>query len=168
DRYIPDTVVGDPQRIRQVLVNLIGNAIKFTQLGEVVLGVKATPRTAENKSELELNFTVRDSGIGISKEKQELIFNAFTQADGSTTRQYGGTGLGLTISKRLVEMMGGRIWVESEAGKGSVFHFTVRFDVVAARKPQGAGHVVDLVDMPALVVDDNATNRRVLHDVLTR
>ncbi len=111
DNSVPYTLLGDPLRIRQVLVNLVGNAIKFTQHGEIVIGVQAHPGPATNPSQLELRFTVRDTGIGIAPEKLDAIFQAFTQADSSTTRQYGGTGLGLTISKRLVEMMGGHIEV---------------------------------------------------------
>ncbi len=130
DGSVPDVVLGDALRIRQVLVNLISNAIKFTQRGEVVVSVEAKPRGAGNESELELHFSVRDTGIGISREKRDAIFHAFTQGDNSTTRQYGGTGLGLTISKRLVEMMGGRIWVESEYQRGSTFSFTVPVRVV--------------------------------------
>ena len=120
---VPVVVLGDALRIRQVLVNLIGNAIKFTQRGEVVVRVQARPCSVASQSGLELCFEVRDTGIGISPEKHGEIFQAFTQADSSMTRQHGGTGLGLTISKRLVEMMGGRIWVESEFQRGSIFSF---------------------------------------------
>src|SRR6266481_1595471 len=123
DRSVPGTLVGDALRIRQVLVNLIGNAIKFTRHGEVVVNVGGKPVQAGNKSDWELHFAVRDTGIGISREKHDTIFQAFTQADNSTSRNYGGTGLGLTISKRLVEMMGGRIWMESELQSGSIFSF---------------------------------------------
>jgi CheY-like chemotaxis protein len=117
-------VRGDPGRLRQVLLNLIGNALKFTAEGKVGLSVKVE----EMKDEaLMLHFVVSDSGVGIAPEKLEMIFDSFNQADASTTRQFGGTGLGLTISRRLVEMMGGRIWVESQLGEGSCFHFTARF-----------------------------------------
>ncbi|MCX7916207.1 MAG: ATP-binding protein, partial [Verrucomicrobiae bacterium] len=125
---VPDSVVADPVRFRQVIVNLVGNAIKFTEKGEVVVTVEVQSRT---ENEVELHFSVRDTGIGIPKDKQALIFEAFTQADGSTTRKYGGTGLGLSISQQLVRMMGGDIWVESEPGQGSTFHFTARFPLCA-------------------------------------
>ena len=123
---VPDYVVGDPVRIRQVIVNLLGNAIKFTHAGEVALEVAIEGRTPE---QVELHFVIRDTGIGIAPEKQKLIFDAFSQADGSMTRTYGGTGLGLTISARLVDAMHGHIWVESSLGQGSSFHFTARFGV---------------------------------------
>jgi two-component system sensor histidine kinase/response regulator len=162
---VPDMILSDCVKLRQVLINLVGNAIKFTEHGEIVVRVKAIEQTARN---IELQFSVSDTGIGIPADKQEKIFDAFTQADGSTTRKYGGTGLGLTISKRLVEMMGGRIWVESEPGKGSTFHFTIvcaLSQVVA--QPAQAGHV-ELAGLRVLVVDDNATNRRILEEVLQR
>ncbi len=123
---LPEFVIGDPVRLRQVVLNLAGNAIKFTDQGEVVLRVEAEESGPDG---LTLHFTVTDTGIGIPKEKQKLIFEPFTQADTSTTRRYGGTGLGLSISMRLIEMMGGRIWLESEVGKGSTFHFTAQFGV---------------------------------------
>jgi two-component system sensor histidine kinase/response regulator len=115
-------VVSDPVRVRQVLINLVGNALKFTERGEVVIGVTLTP---PGKLENALHFTVRDTGIGIAPDKINLIFSAFSQADGSTTRKYGGTGLGLTITRRLIELMGGKVWVESQLGHGSTFHFTL-------------------------------------------
>jgi signal transduction histidine kinase/CheY-like chemotaxis protein len=164
---LPTNVVGDPGRLRQVLVNLIGNAIKFTEEGEVVMGVEHTSETA---GEALLHFTVRDTGIGIPVEKQKLIFEAFTQADNSTTRKFGGTGLGLAISTRLVEMMGGKIWVESgPGGRGSVFHFTARLGVYrgALAKPALAPKE-SLRGLSVLVVDDNATNRHFLVRTLTR
>ena len=160
---IPEMLVGDPSRLRQIVTNLVGNALKFTEHGEVV--VKADLDSREDDSVL-LHFTVRDTGIGIPVEKQEKIFEAFSQADGSTTRKHGGTGLGLTVSQRLAKMMGGRMWVESEPGRGSCFHFTARMGVsklvraaqrACPRMPEGARF---------LVVDDNATNRRILRDVL--
>jgi two-component system sensor histidine kinase/response regulator len=124
DSAVPDSVVGDPTRLRQILVNLVGNAIKFTEHGRVVVDVETQEILHES---VELHFSVQDSGIGIAKDKQEMIFEAFTQADSSTTRKYGGTGLGLSITSRLVELMGGKIWVESVPGKGSTFHFTAKF-----------------------------------------
>ncbi|MDW8344831.1 MAG: response regulator [Verrucomicrobiae bacterium] len=159
---VPDSVVADPVRLRQVIVNLVGNAIKFTEKGEVVVTVEVRSRT---ENEVQLHFAVRDTGIGIPKEKQALIFEAFTQADGSTTRKYGGTGLGLSISQQLVRMMGGDIWVESEPGQGSTFHFTARFPL-CAKAAESELPNLDLRDLPVLVVDDNATNRRILEELL--
>ncbi len=208
---IPDTLVGDPVRLRQIVLNLVGNAIKFTESGEVVLTVKSQePGVRSQKSEVRgqfqslkrkrsepnriqdsevrgqgvenpasadssslpsdsclLQFSVHDTGIGIAADKQHGIFEAFTQADGSTTRKFGGTGLGLSISSQLVELMGGSIWVESEPGRGSTFHFTVRLGVSAVQ-------TIDLStlpppvleDMRVLVVDDNQTNRRILNALL--
>ena len=157
---VPYALVGDPGRLRQIIVNLIGNAIKFTEKGEVVLSVQAD---CSKRDDVQLHFTISDTGIGIPVEKQAAIFQAFTQADGSMSRTYGGTGLGLTISSRLVGLMHGRIWVESELGKGSQFHFTAHFGLrnatgktVAARAP------ATLRDMPVLVVDDNTANRQIL------
>jgi signal transduction histidine kinase len=123
---VPEILVGDPLRLRQILLNLVGNAIKFTDQGSVSVDVTVENETA---STLLLHCAVADSGIGIPKEKQSLIFEAFTQADSSTTRKYGGTGLGLTITARLVRLMGGKIWVDSEPGKGSKFHFTALFEI---------------------------------------
>jgi PAS domain S-box-containing protein len=161
---VPDALVGDPGRLRQVIVNLVGNAIKFTESGEVILHVLTEWRTPED---IQLRFTVSDTGIGIPAEKQKAIFEAFTQADGSMSRTYGGTGLGLTISSRLVEFMHGRIWVESEVNKGSSFHFTAHFGLqkvpartIVPRDP------ATLRDMRVLVVDDNATNRQILLKML--
>ncbi|MET0214967.1 MAG: ATP-binding protein, partial [Vicinamibacterales bacterium] len=130
---VPDRVLGDPGRLRQVLLNILGNAVKFTGDGEVVLRVSTDSSDAAH---LKLHFTVTDTGIGIPRDKQQQIFNAFTQADSSTTRRYGGTGLGLAIAVRLVELMGGRMWVESEVGKGSTFHFVAVFDRPAAPTTQ--------------------------------
>jgi PAS domain S-box-containing protein len=123
---VPTSVVGDLTRLRQILINLVGNAVKFTETGEIVVEVR---KETESDNCAMFHFSVRDTGIGIPLEKQRLIFDAFSQADSSTTRRFGGTGLGLTISKRLVGMMGGQIWVESELGRGSTFHFTVRLDL---------------------------------------
>jgi PAS domain S-box-containing protein len=161
---IPDLVAGDPIRLRQVAVNLLGNAIKFTDRGEVVL--QAEVQLIENNN-VEVHFIVRDTGIGISQDKQALIFEAFAQADGSSSRKYGGTGLGLTISSQLVAMMGGRIWLESELGQGSTFHFTARFELLqtATEKPKLEGYS-SLAGIRVLVVDDNPTNRRILERTL--
>jgi signal transduction histidine kinase/CheY-like chemotaxis protein/HPt (histidine-containing phosphotransfer) domain-containing protein len=192
---VPDLLVGDALRVRQVLVNLIGNAIKFTERGEVVVEVKAeeafTAEDAECAEERRegsvkttfsplpsassafsavksclLHFSVRDTGIGIPPDRQAAIFQAFTQADGSVTREYGGTGLGLAISAQLVQLMGGRMEVQSEVGKGSTFQFTVRFgrSSEAALKPLTGR--VDLEGLPVLVVDDNATNCGILTEML--
>jgi PAS domain S-box-containing protein len=161
---VPKALAGDPLRLRQVVVNLVGNAIKFTDHGEVVLRVRPESHV---DSEVRLHFSVTDTGIGIPAEKQKLIFEAFSQADSSTTRRYGGTGLGLAISQQLVELMGGKIWVESHAGHGSTFHFTATFEVQspAGLQPDSLG--LQLTDLPVLIVDDNETNRRILEEVLT-
>ena len=164
---VPAMVRGDPGRLRQVLLNLLGNALKFTEQGEVELKVEAE---AIEEKDLILHFIVLDSGVGIAPEKLDMIFDSFNQADASTTRQFGGTGLGLTISRRLVEMMGGRIWVESEPGVGSRFHFTVRFGTVpmdAAVIESPASSAV-LHGLRVLIVDDNATNRRILQNTVER
>jgi len=139
DPQVVDLVAGDPVRLRQVIVNLIGNAFKFTSSGGVTLSVK--PESQDGKDVM-VRFTVTDSGIGIPLERQKEIFSAFTQADSSTTRKYGGTGLGLTISRRLTELLGGRMWVESEPGKGSSFHFTARLGIATELK--GAGEQREL------------------------
>ena len=161
---IPKMLVGDSKRLRQIVNNLVGNAVKFTERGEIV--VRADLESREGDSLL-LHFTVRDTGIGIPAEKQKKIFEAFSQADGSTTRRYGGTGLGLTISLRLVKMMGGCLWVESEPGRGSCFHFTARMGVskaVSAGQPLGP-YIPE--GSQFLVVDDNQTNRRILQNRLS-
>ena len=161
---VPRSVNGDPGRLRQILVNLLGNAIKFTHQGEVVLSV-ATEAAAPPG--MVLHFSIRDTGVGIPPDRQQSIFEAFTQADGSVTRTYGGTGLGLTISSQLVRLMGGRLWVESEAGQGSTFHFTASFTPAQASAAEAAApDAVDLRDLPVLIVDDNATNRHVLEEML--
>ena len=171
---VPEILIGDAGRLRQVIVNLVGNAIKFTAQGEVVLTVDtvaADPRggaATRHADELTVHFSVADTGIGIPPEKQAMIFEAFNQADSSTTRQYGGTGLGLTISAQLVALMGGRIWVESVPGRGSTFHIAVPL----ARRPGRTTNPVmrtreALAGLPVLVVDDNATNRRILEETLT-
>jgi CheY-like chemotaxis protein len=181
---VPDAPVGDPGRLRQILVNLIGNAVKFTSVGEVVVRVEmmndecgmmnsdrnpTSLSSVHHSSFILLHFSVRDSGIGIPREKLGLLFQAFSQVDSSTTRKYGGTGLGLAISSQLVKLMGGRVWVESEPGRGSTFHFTARFGLSEGPAPRQAP--VELArarGLPVLVVDDNATNRRILNDLLTQ
>jgi len=163
DADIPHTIRGDPGRLRQILINLLGNAIKFTPHGEVVLRVGVEAATPP---EILLHFAISDTGIGIALDRQQRVFEAFTQADGSTTRAYGGTGLGLTISSKLVQLMGGRVWVESEAGRGSTFHFTARFATASAPVSMPVPDAIDLQDLTVLVVDDNATNRRLLEEML--
>jgi two-component system, sensor histidine kinase and response regulator len=161
---VPTHLLGDPTRLRQVLVNIAGNALKFTEKGEIVVTVKVAKSST---TDVELHFSVRDTGIGIPPARQKLIFEPFSQADGSTTRKYGGTGLGLTISTQLIEMMQGRIWLDSEWGHGSTFHFTMRFGVQQASSvPRVARIPPRLQDLPVLIVDDNATNRRILMDSL--
>jgi signal transduction histidine kinase/CheY-like chemotaxis protein len=160
---VPDAVVGDPGRMRQVLVNLLGNSLKFTEKGEVTLGVEAESVKAEAVS---LHFRVKDTGVGIPVEKQGRIFEAFTQVDGTTARHFGGTGLGLTICRQLVQLMGGRIWVESTPGQGSTFHFTASFGVAKVARPPWPAEKAQLQGVRALVVDDNLTNRRVLERML--
>jgi signal transduction histidine kinase/CheY-like chemotaxis protein len=166
---VPDRLVGDPARLRQVLINLLGNAIKFTERGEIVLRVEVDE---PGEQATLLRFSVADTGVGIPADKIESIFEAFTQADNSTTRRYGGTGLGLTISRKLVEMMGGRIGVESAEGRGTTFHFTVLTGVASgAEAPTAAPEAVAsraLSGVPVLIVDDNATNRRILAEQLYR
>jgi PAS domain S-box-containing protein len=193
---VPEVVVGDPGRLRQIVVNLVGNAIKFTDQGEVVVHVITEERGARSEereegkangagnqgaqpsdprssildpqSSIRLHLAVRDTGIGILPEKQKQIFEAFAQADSSTTRKYGGTGLGLTISSQLVSLMGGRLWVESQVGKGSTFHFSACFGQSSgAPLPSGPVRPARLLDLPVLVVDDNATNRRIFQEILT-
>jgi PAS domain S-box-containing protein len=160
---VPDALVGDPGRLRQVLINLVGNAIKFTAAGEVIVEVRATSVT---DAETVLEFTISDTGIGIAPDKQWQIFGAFVQADSSTTRRFGGTGLGLTISADLVEMMGGRIWVTSEEGRGSQFRFAARFGRQPRPRAQPRRSAENLHDLRVLVVDDNAANRTILQELL--
>jgi len=160
---VPDGLQGDPTRLRQILVNLVGNAIKFTSQGEVAIQVAVQE---ELEDEVVLHFAVRDTGLGIPLEKQQTIFEAFTQADTSTTRQFGGTGLGLSISLRLVNMMGGRIWLESEPGQGSTFHFTTRLQMQKFSRRYNPIGAEMLQDLRVLVVDDNATNRRILQEMV--
>jgi two-component system sensor kinase len=160
---VPDALLGDPGRLSQIVINLVGNGIKFTDRGEILVQVAAVGHTDDD---VELQFTVADTGPGIAPDKQELVFSAFRQADASTTRRYGGTGLGLTIATQLAALMRGRVWVESEAGHGSKFHFTARFALNKDAAP--APVAPDLLKgLPILVVDDNATNRRIFKDLLT-
>ncbi len=163
---VPTALVGDPTRLRQIIVNLVGNSIKFTDQGRVV--VDAELESLATPEEVRLHISVSDNGIGIPAEKQQVIFEPFAQADGSTTRRFGGTGLGLPISRQLVELMGGRMWLESEVGKGSTFHFTCVFrkgaesasdqDLIAGRIPPG---------LDVLVIDNNPANRRIFAEMLT-
>jgi signal transduction histidine kinase/DNA-binding response OmpR family regulator len=162
---VPNNLLGDPTRLRQILVNLVGNALKFTERGEVSVQVSLESSDAGGAT---LHFAVADTGIGIPPDKCRVIFEAFAQADKSTSRIYGGTGLGLTISSRLIAMMGGRIWVESEVGKGSTFHFLLKF--LRGKQPATPAGPLDpavLRDVPVLVVDDNSTNRQILNELLT-
>ncbi len=194
---VPDALIGDPGRLGQIITNLVGNAIKFTAQGEVVLSVRMADATGRRSSasweELQipsdetadpvepnrsvtlpldntviLTFEVRDTGPGIPRDKQARLFQPFTQADSSTTREFGGTGLGLTIAKRLVKLMGGRIWLESELGQGSIFSFTAAFGLQPAESQSTADEPISLRGLRILAVDDNATNRLILGEVLAR
>ena len=161
---VPCALMGDPNRLRQIFINLASNAVKFTSEGEIVVRAE---KESETEHEVVLYCSVTDTGIGVPLDKQKPLFESFTQGDGSTTRKYGGTGLGLAISKQLVEMMGGRIWIESEPGAGSTFYFTAHFQRQSKTVAKPAlPEQVDIKDMPVLVVDDNATSRRVLEEML--
>ncbi len=160
---IPDRLHGDPGRLRQILINLAGNAIKFTDTGEVLIDVESEMLSEDR---LVLNVSVCDTGIGIPKEIQQSIFEAFSQADTSTTRRYGGTGLGLAITSQLVELMNGEICVESDVGKGTTFRFTAEFGIEHDQQHRPSGRLSSLRGAPVLVVDDNATNRRILQEIL--
>ena len=160
---VPLALVGDPLRLGQVLINLCNNAVKFTEQGEIVISTKLMEKQDEW---VMLQFSVRDTGVGLTQEQKGKLFQAFSQADMSTTRKYGGTGLGLTISKRLVNMMGGEIWVESEAGKGSEFIFTAKFGLARKFSRRHLEPSVDLRGMRVLVVDDNASSREILQSLL--
>jgi two-component system sensor histidine kinase/response regulator len=164
ENNVPDDLLGDPARLRQIVLNLVGNALKFTERGEIVIRARVESVSGQDVS---LHFSIRDTGIGIPREKHGSIFESFTQADGSMNRKYGGTGLGLTISARLTAIMGGRIWVESEVGKGSTFHFTSRFRFISHHEHGAeAPAVIAWNSLPVLVVDDNETNRRILFEML--
>jgi signal transduction histidine kinase/DNA-binding response OmpR family regulator len=154
----PDAIVGDPSRLRQILTNLVGNAIKFTNQGEVVVSVNCQ---VDDDCRL-LHFAVRDSGIGISQEGIARLFESFSQVDASTTRRYGGTGLGLAISRRLAELMGGRMWLESELGKGSTFHFTIRANPAPMQARHNSIEVASLAGKRVLLVDDHFTSLNIL------
>jgi signal transduction histidine kinase/ActR/RegA family two-component response regulator len=176
-REVPDWIIGDPNRLGQIVTNLVGNAIKFTDEGEVFVRVKVDESATEDDSIL-LRFTVADTGIGIAPEKQQIIFESFMQADGSTTRKYGGTGLGLTISSRLARMMNGRIWVESDTGRGSTFYFTAKFEkpagLVETPLPEQITHhsrsskLTEKVDRPlhVLLAEDNPINQELAVELL--
>jgi two-component system sensor histidine kinase/response regulator len=159
---LPHNLVGDPLRLGQILINLVNNSVKFTDKGEVVVGVNLEEQTADR---VKLKFSVRDSGIGMTPEQSARLFQAFSQADTSTTRKYGGTGLGLSISKRLVELMDGTIWAESEYGKGSTFCFTMWFGIGSGVEPRKR-FIPDIAGMRALVVDDNEQAREILTENL--
>ncbi len=167
-RRVPEQLVGDPNRLRQIMMNLVGNAIKFTERGEVFVTVEIAETTPDGV--LILHFTVTDTGIGIPVEKQQMIFESFVQGDGSITRRYGGTGLGLTISSQLVELMGGRIWVDSQVGKGSSFHFIARFGSVQETDGQTkpAAKVIRNAEqsLHVLLAEDNQVNRQVAVEFL--
>jgi signal transduction histidine kinase/DNA-binding response OmpR family regulator len=165
---VPDVLIGDPDRLRQIVVNLAGNALKFTERGEV--GLEARLISQDDVAETaQIQFTVRDTGVGIPRERQAAVFDAFSQADGSTTRRFGGTGLGLTICKNLVALMGGRIWLDSRAGSGTEVHFTAVFPVAQHAAPVvGAEEAPCFAGRRALLVDDNATVRRALGGFLKR
>ena len=161
DPKVPERVISDPTRLRQILLNLLNNAIKFTEKGEVVLTI-GSKDTVDN-SACHLTFAVRDTGIGVAPDRQGHLFQSFTQADASTTRRFGGTGLGLAISQRLVGLMGGEITLESTVGKGSIFAFDLDLPVASdIRQVQLAVIHPDLRGMRILIVDDNETNRRIL------
>jgi signal transduction histidine kinase/DNA-binding response OmpR family regulator len=164
DTKIPEHAMGDPARLGQIITNLVGNATKFTEKGEII--VEATLQS-QTDTHVIVCFSVSDTGIGIPKEKLKAIFQAFSQADASTTRRYGGTGLGLTICERLVQLMDGRIWVESHVGQGTTFHFTASFGRTVAGTPIKVNvNADDIVGIRVLIVDDNATNRRILEEMV--
>jgi signal transduction histidine kinase/DNA-binding response OmpR family regulator len=161
---VPDGVVGDPARLDQILVNLVGNAVKFTEKGEIVLDVACK---ASEDGQATLLISVRDTGIGIPEDKRVQIFDSFTQADTTTTRRFGGTGLGLAITRRLVELMNGRIWVDSQEGRGSTFHVLLTLPLLEGHTPPArSGVPAPFADTAVLIVDDNATNRLILREMV--
>jgi signal transduction histidine kinase/DNA-binding response OmpR family regulator len=161
---VPEGLKGDPSRLDQIIVNLVGNAVKFTEQGQIVVEIQCGSRTADDAN---LQFAVSDTGIGIAREKLQRIFESFTQADSSTTRKYGGTGLGLAISTRLVQLMGGRMWVESEEGFGSTFRFELPFQLAPVElEPSAAESTAAVQGQRVLIVDDNATNRLILEEIV--
>jgi len=163
DKTVPKKLIGDPLRLGQVLINLGNNAVKFTETGEIIVSVTTIKKTDDR---IILQFSIKDTGIGLSEEQIAKLFKAFSQADNSTTRKFGGTGLGLSISKRLVEMMEGKIWVESEPGKGSSFFFTASFDLSKTEELKTQIPLTDLEELKILVVDDNETSRLILKEAL--
>jgi signal transduction histidine kinase/CheY-like chemotaxis protein/HPt (histidine-containing phosphotransfer) domain-containing protein len=163
DPSIPTALVGDPLRLGQILINLSNNAVKFTDTGEIVVSAELVKK---DKAQVKLKFSVQDTGIGMTAEQAAKLFQPFMQADTSTTRKYGGTGLGLSISKRLAEMMGGEIWVESQPGQGSTFSFTANFDLGKEKAKKRFKPASELRGMKVLVVDDNATSRSILQEML--
>ena len=165
DPGVPEFLVGDAVRLRQVFLNLAGNGVKFTARGEVVIRADVA---SDNGTDLTIHFAVCDTGRGISSEAQQRLFQAFEQADSLTGREYGGTGLGLAISKKLIGLMGGKIWVESKPGEGSVFHFTVRLGKAAPPPREDNESATDVAGVSVLIIDDNATNRRILHEQALR
>jgi PAS domain S-box-containing protein len=162
-RKVPRFLVGDPLRLGQILINLANNAVKFTESGEIIV---STELVSQNEDQVELKFSVSDTGIGLTEDQIGNLFEAFSQADTSTTRKFGGTGLGLTISKRLTEMMGGKIWVESQAGRGSTFSFTANFFLGQEKAKERFVPSPDLHGIKVLVVDDNASSRQILEKIL--
>jgi PAS domain S-box-containing protein len=165
DASLPQALIGDSVRLRQVLINLVGNGVKFTETGEVVVNARLESSVG---ADVKVHFTVRDTGIGISPETQRRLFRPFEQADVSTTRKYGGTGLGLAISRKIVELMGGEIWLESLPGEGSTFHFTANLGIATDVEQRDVTSVIDVRGMEVLIIDDNATNRRILHEMIGR
>jgi signal transduction histidine kinase/DNA-binding response OmpR family regulator len=158
----PPAILGDVTRLRQIIVNLLSNAVKFTERGEIIVEVEAQPSTFNLQPSTQLHFSVRDTGIGIPADRMHRVFASFSQVDASTTRKYGGTGLGLAVSKRLAELMNGEMWLESEDGVGSTFHFTIQAQPTTLPEVDKSADAPQLHDKRMLIVDDNATNRRIL------
>jgi signal transduction histidine kinase/CheY-like chemotaxis protein len=162
---VPECVIGDPERLRQILINLLGNAVKFTESGQIFLDLRVDSDSSED-NKAKVIFAVKDTGIGIAQEKQKQIFDSFTQADASSTRKYGGTGLGLTISKQLVELMGGKIWLKSSPGLGSTFYFSLPFKVQSGKVEGFESKFQQFNDLRILAVDDNPTNNFILKEII--